>query len=624
MMPKATIIRPVFLLLISLTGGCAQNSLAPVVNTPLTTDNLLQNAQATPGERGYPLKLNAAERLLDDERYAEAAKLGDDLRTAHFIGHDLDRYVLMQSDALLHIKNADAALSMLNTMPAPEHLSAPDYIHFLQIRAQAYSMKGEHFDAATTRMLLHSQLKTTESRQENSHEIWSELSKINLPTLDRLRATTSLQTVAGWLDLAGLQARNGRNPDALKSGMNKWRNQYPQHPAMESLPDALAHLASAEKISVQSIAVLLPLSGKMSSSAKQIRDGISAAYAKINAKPWPANAVTLDSTNTNSSFTDSADNHLRFYDTNDANVITVYQQALHDGAEAVIGPLVKDQIQSLINGSNINVPTLTLNTIDGFASNIYQFGLPVEEEAQQVAARALKQYKHALIISSDDSNGERATQAMRDTMLQGGGDVVASIKIGQDEQAQATVSQVMGIDASKNREQTIQKFIGRELSFQPRRRQDVDVILFAVKPSAARRLKPFIDSYFGQNLPVMGVSSLFSGTPSVTLDDVLEGVEFCDLPWLIDTSDTRNEQRQQLSSIVPPGTGAINNRLFALGYDALQLIAELRRLQAVPDYRLDGLTGHLSIDNFGRVHHELTWAKFHEGHLVNSAEGDKH
>jgi outer membrane PBP1 activator LpoA protein len=54
-------------------------------------------------------------------------------------------------------------------------------------------------------------------------------------------------------------------------------------------------------------------------------------------------------------------------------------------------------------------------------------------------------------------------------------------------------------------------------------------------------------------------------------------------------------------------------RLFAFGMDAYALLPYLDWLLAHPDAYLDGATGQLTADPFGRIHRLMSWARFVNG-----------
>ncbi|MEL7185508.1 MAG: penicillin-binding protein activator, partial [Pseudomonadota bacterium] len=57
-------------------------------------------------------------------------------------------------------------------------------------------------------------------------------------------------------------------------------------------------------------------------------------------------------------------------------------------------------------------------------------------------------------------------------------------------------------------------------------------------------------------------------------------------------------------------------RLHAMGYDAYNLIAALFASRGGPMEELDGATGRLFLDQYGRVHRRLAWAQFQGGEVV--------
>jgi len=603
MMPHSTTVRPVShaLLLLALTlslTGCPTGTSRGGKDAPLrNADYFLNAAKTVQGDRANLMRLSACEILVAEKRIDEALPILDSLRSARFSERDWQRFVLTRSDALVQAKRGSDALSTLKDLREPSALDKADYIRYLQLQSQANELDSNPFAAAGDLAQLHS-LLSREQWPANNHSLWLLLQQIALPQLERLRTTIASPLLAGWADLAMLQQRYAREPDALKGALNSWRLQYQQHPANSNLPDELIRAQLAERISLKQIAVLLPLTGKLAASGRAARDGIMAAF-------YDAHRDDL---------------RLRFYDSAGADVLPVYQQAVQDGADALIGPLAKEQLQQLLSLGDLPVPSLALNTIENASSlNFYQFGMPVEDEAEQVALRAGSQYKRALLISSDDAVGERAVNAFTQAFSGGGGEIAGTIKLGKDDGIEPSVTAALGIDGARQRKNALAQALGKELQFQPRRRQDVDVILLAAKPSSARRVKPFLNFHFANDIPVFATSYLFGGTPSPALDKDLNGIEFCDAPWLIDYSDARQEQRKTLTQALSNASGA-QARLFALGYDAFLVLPEMSRLMAFPEYRVDGLSGQLRVNDSGQIKRELAWARFREGRLWNATQ----
>ena len=84
---------------------------------------------------------------------------------------------------------------------------------------------------------------------------------------------------------------------------------------------------------------------------------------------------------------------------------------------------------------------------------------------------------------------------------------------------------------------------------------------------------------------------------------------FCETPWLLDPN---NPLRQQVTAQWPQAGGSLG-RLYAMGIDAYRLAPSLGQLKALPDSRIDGMSGSLSMSPTQRVERQLQWAEFANG-----------
>ena len=69
-----------------------------------------------------------------------------------------------------------------------------------------------------------------------------------------------------------------------------------------------------------------------------------------------------------------------------------------------------------------------------------------------------------------------------------------------------------------------------------------------------------------------------------------------------------NSMARQLDS-----ASGLGGRLFAFGMDAYALLPYMDWLLEHPESYLDGASGQLSADSFGRIHRNLSWARFGAG-----------
>jgi uncharacterized protein len=131
-----------------------------------------------------------------------------------------------------------------------------------------------------------------------------------------------------------------------------------------------------------------------------------------------------------------------------------------------------------------------------------------------------------------------------------------------------------------------------------------------MRPEQARLLLPQL-RVARINLPVFATSHIYGGSDNASIDRDLEGVEFCDAPWLFD-AQTGLPSYHDLAAQLPAARGSAA-QLFAFGMDAWNLVPYLDWLRNHPGSYLPGATGQLTVDTFGHVKRVLTWLKFQDG-----------
>src|SRR5690606_12209138 len=135
-------------------------------------------------------------------------------------------------------------------------------------------------------------------------------------------------------------------------------------------------------------------------------------------------------------------------------------------------------------------------------------------------------------------------------------------------------------------------------------------IFISMRPQQARLLVPQL-KLAGINAPVFATSHVNAGELNAALDRDLNGVEFCDATWLFSPVAGRPDRNAMVREL--GSANGVGGRLFALGMDAYALLPYLDWLLAHPETYLDGATGQLAADSFGRIHRVLTWARFVDG-----------
>ena len=198
---------------------------------------------------------------------------------------------------------------------------------------------------------------------------------------------------AGWLELASANASGALNPLGKFAALRDWREAHPEHPGA-FIVDRMTEARPVAFGYPDTVAVLLPLSGRFAGTAAAVRDGLTAAYLADSSQVGrPA---------------------LRFYDTGSEDAVSLLGRAAEDGARLAIGPLLKSQVEAVAAASP-DLPVLALNTTgDGtpYAPSMFQFSLAPEHEAAAVAERAISEgHSRAVALVPNSAWGERLLNA---------------------------------------------------------------------------------------------------------------------------------------------------------------------------------------------------------------------
>jgi len=85
------------------------------------------------------------------------------------------------------------------------------------------------------------------------------------------------------------------------------------------------------------------------------------------------------------------------------------------------------------------------------------------------------------------------------------------------------------------------------------------------------------------------------------------------MPWMLGEQNSL-ALRQQYQQLFPEQDETLQ-RLFAMGYDAYQLIGSLRQQQQLPATVFPGLTGQLRLSGNGSIVRQLSWAGYRNNQL---------
>jgi len=497
----------------------------------------------------------------------------------------------------LYVGEADAALDLLEPM-SRRALSQRDRLRVEALRADAWIQKQDPARAVELMMQRESWLDDRRGVEQNRTRLWQGLLVSSPSILRRTAELTTDPVVRGWLTIGSIAASTGQQGVGWSNSVVRWREENATHPAMMVLRD----LDLPEHLLLdypRQIALLLPLSGAAGGAGKAVQNGFLGAYF--------ATASGLDDRQS-----------VRIYDVNaEGGASAAYATAVTDGAEFVVGPLLKRNVNELANDILVPVPVLTLNYLSPETlapPGLFQFALAPEDEAMSAALRALQDgHARGVALVPNNDWGRRLLTSFV-TKFEGlGGALIDYRTYTPDKQDFSDeIENLMGLSGSVQRYRRLRANIGGSLQFDPRRRQDTDFIFLATDAPSGRLLKAQLKFHYSGDISVYSTSLVNSLDGRSNSD--LNGIMFADTPWVVDPQPWIVELPGQFAEFWPEERRLA--RLHAMGYDAYNLIASLYASRGGAMTEIDGATGVLYLDASGRVHRRLAWAQFQGGEVV--------
>ncbi len=537
---------------------------------------------------------STAEKLQADGRYGEAAKAWQDsaaqlrgeaantamLRAAYawFLADDkalarsllanvsrrsVDETQRWRHDMLSAAFDIDAGQSQkaLDTLAqSKEAVPSADQPAWLRVRANAYRGVGDTFAAAAD-LAQAAEALPLELRKDIDSEILALLKSLSN---DQLKAGAA--TLAADHPLYPLAGR-----ELIARGLP-----LPKPMARSKAFDALPAADYDGYRPPERLAVLLPLSGPLRYAGASVRDGLLAGYyAERRRRP-----------------------QIRFYDTAKAGVLPAYQSAITEQAQMIVGPLNRNEVTALAAQVDPNIPVLALNRSDTPLAGGASFALTPDDEGIAAAERMLSRgLTKAVLIGERDESARRATSAFKQRFTEKGGEVLGAVEI------DGTIS---------DHASTLQPLAQRTAGM-------AQAIFLSLRAKAARVVVPQLELAGFVSLPKTATSLILAGGGDRRLDRELDGVEYPELPWLIDAS-IDIDQAENVASTLPSARGA-GIRLFAFGLDAWRLVGYFDHLSSQPGTTMRGASGTLSFDGAGSVLREPTWAIFSGGQPRPALDG---
>lgn len=526
-------------------------------------------------------RLLAAEAWREEGQLERAAPVLDSIKRQRLSGDEPLRFDLLQAELALDRHDAATALR-LTTQPnvvAPPALQ----LRLLEWRARAMAASGDRWGAARTRVQMDGQLSGFDHTQ-NRQQILDLLNQVGVESLkQRAAAMQRGDRMLPWVNeaLSQLGVAVAQPPPDL------------QQPVGTLLPGADANVREGYKVPPQ-IALLLPNDGNYAAASTAIREGFFAAYLDAGRNHAPRPLV-------------------RVYDSQGTadGAVKAYQQAVSDGARLVVGPLTRGEVAAVFSQPQLPVPVLALNHPDDKqlpAADASEFGLLPETEGAQAADHMVERgLRQVYVLVSTDDFAQRAAGAFKAELAARGGRLAGTITLPPGVTSYASI--IAGMKFPTAPAASAPATSGTTAPAESSLVNDVGIFI-SMRPAQARVLLPQL-RIAQVNLPVFATSHVYEGSDDVAANRDLDGVEFCDAPWLFDAQPGL-PNHDGIAARLPAARGGAA-RLFAFGMDAWNLVPYLDWLRAHPGSYVPGASGQLAADQFGRVRRVLIWAQFQNG-----------
>jgi hypothetical protein len=328
---------------------------------------------------------------------------------------------------------------------------------------------------------------------------------------------------------------------------------------------------------VQSIALLLPFSGRFANPATALRDGFFSAHlASRNPRP-----------------------HIHVFDSGETgdSALAAYDAAMELAPDIVVGPLLREQVRALASQRRLIRPVLALNYLDdAFAPPplLFQFGLSPQDEAREAAASAIgSDLRSAVVLSEATEWGDRTASAFRDRFEALGGIVLASRRFSVDgDEPTAAIRELL--------DRTTLEGSGTG---------ELEMVFVAAGAAQARIIIPELRFFWRRpnELVVYGAAASYDRSQDVT---DREGLRFCDMPLVL-SPDTMEAHPGDTTSGQPVG----QTRLHGLGFDAYRAARAIYRNSFGAGSSIDGKSGILVVQDDGQILRRLSCWQVSGGHL---------
>ncbi len=500
-------------------------------------------------------KLLAARVLVTENKVAQAQSLLNELTELN-PEQLLDKTLIDADIAAVKGQNNEAE-NLLKGIDLTQ-LSSSQVGRYYAVKARVAENQNAIIDAVKARIEMDHVLSDIQRKQENNDRTWALLRRTNRGLIHNTFDEGNL-ALAGWLALARAYNDNLNQATQLSQALQSWKSSYPNHSAAYLFPTELQGLFNFQQTALSQIGLLLPLSGNGQVLGNTIKSGFDAAKGED---------TTIQ---------------VQVYDTVATPMNEIIEQARQAGVRALIGPLLKQNVDVILNNPSAiqGLDVLALNSTPNARAigQVCYYGLSPEDEAESAANKMWRDgIREPMVAVPQNDLGQRTATAFN-----------------------VRWQQLAGTDANiKYYNQAGD--VGVALQG-----QSVQGLYIVAKSEELSDLKSVIDNS-GNNIKLYASSRSNSSNNGPEYRLLMNGLQFSDIPFF---KDTDSAQYQKVATETNNDYSLM--RLYAMGADSWLLINHFNELRQVPGYNIDGLTGKLSAGPNCNIERDMTWFQYQSG-----------
>ncbi|MFZ7174712.1 penicillin-binding protein activator [[Pasteurella] aerogenes] len=520
--------------------------------------NRIEQAKSVEDQQTY--KLLAARVLVTENKVASAEAFLAELK-------DLTEPQLLDKSIVdAHVSAAKKDNQLAKSQLAAINLallSPSQKARYYEVAARIAENQNDTIEAVKARIQIDNFLTDTQRKQENNDRTWALLRNTNRSVINNT-VVEGNPALAGWIALAKAYNDNINNPAQLSQALQNWKSSYPSHSAAYLFPTELRGLFNFQGTNLSQIALLLPLSDNAQLIGNTIKKGFDDARGDSPIQ------VTV-------------------FDTMTQPIESIIEQAKQQGITTLVGPLLKQNIDTLLNNpANIQgLSVLALNSTPNARAigQLCYYGLSPEDEAESAANKMWNDgIRNPLVLVPQADVGQRTASAFN-----------------------VRWQQLAATDANirfYNNPDDINFALQEGLS------QNAEALYIVATSEQLAEIKTSVDNT-NRNLKLYASSRSNSPNNGPEYRLLMNGLQFSDIPFFKDTSSAQYRQIEQMTN----GDYSLM-RLYAMGADAWLLINQFNELRQVPGFSINGLTGKLSAGPNCNVERDMTWFVYQNADVV--------